>query len=98
MLPLTPRSCKSRLNSSRTASPPLAAQDPLGFPGSRRLVQTKTCLSKCGSAMVESGEYSVPRLQRPNLGGVDPAFEPVAEPDAQPVLVALDHPNAQPGV
>src|SRR5256885_12725077 len=51
MRPLRPRSCSIRLKLSRTSSPPLSAQHPLGSPGGRRLTQTKTWRSKCGAAI-----------------------------------------------
>src|SRR5687768_8429760 len=52
MRPLRPRSKSSFLNASRTCSAPFAAQEPLGFEGSRRLVQMKTCLSRWGMGSV----------------------------------------------
>src|SRR4029077_16734550 len=89
MRPLTPCSCRSRLNSSRTASPPLSAQQPFGLPGSRRLVQTKTCLSRCGSAI---------GLQSTHVLTPDPPLQTTAQQYAHPVLVLLDDTDAQAGV
>src|SRR5438876_2620872 len=92
MRPFRPRSCNCCLKASRSSSEPFSAQEPFGFPGSRRFVQMKTCLSKCGSAMC------LGLSQTADVAVANPPLEAVGEAHPHPVLIALEQADSQAGV